>query len=140
MSVLRLFPWTEASEEKLTDEAVARDLSLAFLGYALLLVFTLIVLWKPRNRVKSQAMLTFAAVLSVGLAIGASHGIAASKCHCALQMARVCYPVLTTAVVVSPPWRDAAHAVSGVKYNTTVSGTCEKSPSQLLCLLASLAS
>ncbi len=79
MTVVRLAPVTEPAEQKLRDETNVEDAPMGSVGFALLPLYTVFVLWKPRNRVKSQAMLAIAAVLSVGLAIGVSHGIAASE-------------------------------------------------------------
>jgi len=54
---LTMLPWSQAAVEELDEETAASDLSFAFLGYGLLAVFTLVVLWRPRDRVRSQAMM-----------------------------------------------------------------------------------
>jgi Niemann-Pick C1 protein len=75
---LRVFPTSFASEEKASSDTSSQDLLLAFGGYGLLTVYLLLVLWRPRDRVKSQAGLALPAIISVFMAVGSSFGLSAA--------------------------------------------------------------
>jgi hypothetical protein len=75
---LHVFPTSPASEEKASDDTANQDLLLAFGGYGLLTVYLVVVLWRPRDRVKSQAALALPAIVSVFMAVGSSFGLSAA--------------------------------------------------------------
>jgi hypothetical protein len=77
MPSLTLYPITDSTELDLQERTDESDLNFAFIGYCILGCYVFIVLYRRKNRVKSQGLLSFAAMTSVFMAVGSSFGLLA---------------------------------------------------------------